>query len=171
MGKTDYRSLMNRDYLGAWDVPESGELVLTIERAGKETVVGEGGSKEECLVIHYSDAAKPMVCNVTNANSIRKVANSPYIEDWKGVRVILYSTEVKYKGEMRDAIRIRDYAPKLPEKLVCADCGKEIVANGDYSAKSIAESSRGQFGRTLCFNCAKKAKADAEKKAKESDIL
>lgn len=171
MSKTDYRTLMNRDYLGAWDIPESGELVLTIERAGKETVVGEGGSKEECLVIHYSDAAKPMVCNVTNANSIRKVANSPYIEDWKGVKVILYSTEVKYKGELRDAIRVRDYAPKLPDKVMCADCGKEITAHGPISAKQIAEGTRGTYGRPLCWDCSQKAKAEADKKAKESDVL
>lgn len=171
MAKTDYRELMDKPYLGAWDIPEDNDLIVTIKSAGKEKVVGEGGRSDECLVLHFSDAPKPMICNATNAASISKVANSTYIEDWVDVRIALYSKEVEFKHEMRDAIRVRDYAPRLPEKVICADCGKEITAHDKYSAKSIAESSRGQFGRPLCFDCAKKAKEAQEAAAKESDIL
>ena len=171
MSKTDYRKLMDKPYLGAWDIPENDDLVLTIKNVAQEEVKGESGRSDDCMVIRFEEVKKPMICNITNGKSISKVAGSKYIEDWRGVRIALYAKEVPFGREMRDAIRVREYAPKLPEKLVCADCGKEIVANGDYSAKAIAESSRGQFGRTLCFDCAKKAKADAEKKAKESDVL
>lgn len=169
--KTDYRTLLDKDYLGAWDIPANGDLILTIKSAGKEKVVGEGGQKEDCLVLHFQDADKPMICNVTNGKRISKVANSTYIEDWIGVRIALYSEEVKYKGEIRDAIRVRETAPKLPDKLICASCGKAIKDVNGYSAASIAEQTRGQYGKILCWDCAKKAKAEAEKKAKESDVL
>ena len=37
MSKTDYRKLMNKEYLGAWDVPEGSDLVLTISKALNST--------------------------------------------------------------------------------------------------------------------------------------
>lgn len=170
MEKTDYRKLMDKPYLGAWDIPEHEDLVLTIKSVGTEEVMNESHKKEEVMMIRFSDAAKPMICNVTNAKSIAKVAGSTYIEDWKGVRIALYSAVVQAFGDTRDAIRVRPYAPKL-EKLVCADCGKDITDHSGYSAKSIAESSRGTYGRALCWDCAQKAKKEAEDKAKESDVL
>lgn len=171
MEKTDYRSLMDKTYLGAWDIPESGDLIVTIRKVAKEKVVGDGGRTEECMVIHFSEAEKGMICNAGNAKSIAKVANSKFIEDWVGVRIALYSKEVEFRHELRDAIRVRDYAPKLPEKLICSECGKPITAQGDYSAETIAEQSRGAYGKVLCWECSKKAKEAAAKKAKESDVL
>ena len=169
--KTDYRKLMDKPYLGAWDIPENGDLILTVKSVGTEEVKGESGRSEDCMVIHFSDANKPMICNITNAKSIAKVANSKYIEDWPGVRIALYQAEVQFGREMRDAIRVRDYAPKLPEKLVCAECGKAITDQNGFTAATIAEQSRGAYGKMLCWECSKKAKKAAEQKAKESDVL
>ena len=171
MSKTDYRKLMNKDYLGAWDVPEGGDLVLTISKVAQEEVKGESGRSDDCMVIHFSDAQKPMICNVTNAQSISKIANSKYIEDWVGVRIALYATEVQFGKKMVDAIRVREYAPKLPDKVMCSDCGEEITAHGPISAKQIAEGTRGTYGRPLCWDCSQKAKAEKDAKAKESDVL
>lgn len=171
MSRTDYRKLLDKDYLGAWDIPENSDLILTIKSVGKEEVMNASRKKEDVMVLHFTDAKKPMICNVTNAKSISKVAGSTYIEDWVGVRIALYSAEVSAFGDTCDAIRVREVAPKLPDKLVCAMCGKEVVGTNGYSASSIAEQTRGQYGKILCWECAKKAKADADKKAKESDVL
>lgn len=170
--KTDYRKMMDKPYLGAWDIPDSGELILTIDKVDTDKVMNESHKEDEKMLVHFKEEKKPMICNVTNAKAISKVAGSTYIEDWVGVRVILYSSEVNAFGETRDAIRIRTYAPKLDEdNLVCADCGKKISAHGKFSAKAIAESSKGAYGKTLCWDCANKAKEEAEAKAKESDVL
>lgn len=172
MSKTDYRKLMNKDYLGAWDAAEA-DLILTIESVAKETVKGEGGKEDECMVIHFSEKdTKPMVCNVTNAQRIAKIANSKYVEDWKGVRIALYAEpNIKVGKVYKDGLRVREYAPKLPDKVMCADCGKEIQAHGPVSAKQIAEGTRGTYGRPLCWDCSQKAKAEMDAKAKESDVL
>jgi len=172
MKKTDYREMMDKPYLGAWDIPEHGELVLTISKVSSEEVMNESHKKDDKMVIYFKETKKPMICNVTNAKSIAKVANSTYIEDWQNVRIILYPAEVDAFGETRDCIRVRNYAPKLDgTNLICADCGKQITDHGKYKAMSIAESSKGAYGRTLCWECAEKAKKTAEKAAKESDVL
>ena len=162
---------MDKPYLGAWDIPENGDLVLTIKSVGKEEVMNESRKKEDVMVLNFTDAKKPMICNVTNAKAISKVAGSTYIEDWPGVRISLYSAEVSAFGETRDAIRVREVAPKLPDKLVCSGCGKAITDQNGYSAATIAEQSRGAYGKILCWECSKKAKEAAAKKAKESDVL
>lgn len=172
MSKTDYRKLMDKPYLGAWDIPENGELVLTIKSVSTDKVMNESRKEEEKMLISFSDAKKPMICNVTNAKAISKATGSTFIEDWTGARIILYATEVSAFGDTRDAIRVRPYAPKLDAtNLVCADCGKPISDHGKFSATNIAESSRGTYGRTLCWDCAQKAKEKADAKAKESDVL
>ena len=166
MAKTDYRSLMDKPYLGAWDIPEDADLILTIDRVVQEEVKGESGRSDDCMVIHFTDAKKPMICNITNGKAISKVAGSKYIEDWKGVRIALYAKEVPFGREMRDAIRVREYAPKLPEKVVCADCGKVIEDHGALKAGALAEGTKATYGRPLCYECAEKAK-----KSKESEEL
>lgn len=172
MDKTDYRTLMDKPYLGAWDIPEGGELTLEIDRCGTDKVMNESHKEDEKLLIYFKDAKKPMICNVTNAKAISKVAGSTYIEDWQGVRIILYTSEVSAFGETRDAIRVRPYAPKLSDaEIKCAECGKTITDHGKYKAKAIAESSKGTYGKPLCWDCANKAKEEAEAKAKESDVL
>ena len=63
------------------------DMVLTIKSAGKESFVGTSGKKEEGLLIYFTEAVKPMICNATNAKTITKVSGSPYVEDWKGTRI------------------------------------------------------------------------------------
>lgn len=170
--KTDYRELLDRTYLGAWDLPDDKDSVATITNVTTGAVTNEQHETSTKILLTFKEYEKQMVCNVGNAENISKVAGSKYIENWIGVRVALYVRhDVKAFGKLRDAIRIRDYAPKLPDKVKCADCGKEIVAHGSHTAKAIAEGTRGAYGRPLCWECSEKAKEQAAEKAKESDIL
>ena len=111
-----------------------------------------------------------MICNATNAKTITKVAGSPYIEDWKGVKIALYSEEVSAFGETVDALRVRPYPPKT-EEYICRDCGCVIADEGKYTARAIAQSARSRFGRNLCMACAKEAKEKQEADEKEGDVL
>lgn len=172
MSKTDYRELMDKSFLGAWDVPLTGDLILTIDKVTKETVTLDGGKKEDHMLIHYKEVEKPMICNVINGQTIAQLANSNYIEDWPGMRIALYAKSgIKVGTKVKDGLRIRETLPKLPDKLVCASCGNPVVAHGGYNAATIAEQSRGAYGKILCWECAKKAKEAADQKAKESDVL
>ena len=139
MTKTHYKKLMNPNYLGSWDVDtEVGYLDIQIVRVDKDLVAGIGGEKEECVVATLKDH-KPMILNSTNLKRIKKIFDSPYIEDWKNktVRVEV----VKAFGEIWDALRIKvqkiDARPELNPKserwqgaieaLQNAKCDMELI--------------------------------------------
>ncbi|MDD4564798.1 MAG: hypothetical protein PHE79_04905 [Eubacteriales bacterium] len=152
--KTHWKKLNNPDYLGAYALDPGEDMILTIKSAGKETFVGTAGKKEEGLLVHFKENVKPMICNATNAKTITKVAGSPYIEDWPGTRISVYSQEVSAFGDTVDALRIRPYAPK--EELYCDDCGSEIKAANGKSPRQIAASTKAKYEKQLCGDCAVK---------------
>jgi hypothetical protein len=39
---------------------------------------------------------------------IAKVVDSPYIEDWIGKNIVIYSAKVKAFGEVVDALRVKN---------------------------------------------------------------
>jgi len=111
--KTHWRKFHNPDYIGAYAFQPGERKIVTIEKAGLEKVTGQGGKKEDCLVIHFKGKEKPLICNVTNSKAIEKVAGSGYIEDWKGVAIELYTTEVQAFGDTVEAVRVKPTAPKV----------------------------------------------------------
>jgi len=118
--KTHWREFHPTDYIGAYAFDPGEEKVLTIKEAHHGRVEGEKGKAEDCLVVHWKEAdVKPMIVNVTNSKAISKVAGSPYIEDWAGTAVSLYTTEVKsFGGEMVEGVRIRQTAPKIEKPIL-----------------------------------------------------
>jgi len=171
MGKIHWKLLQNPDFLGAYALEPGEDLIVTIDNSQKEQFTGTGGKKDEGLVIHFSEKdIKPMICNATNAKTITKIVGSPYIEDWSGSKIQLYSAEVSAFGETVDALRVRPFPPKT-EEYSCKDCGATIEPYKNYTARQMAERSKTKFGRYLCMDCATAA-SEAEKAAeKEGDVL
>lgn len=115
--KTHYRKLANPDYIGAYELMTGDkpiELVVIIESVANVVVTGANNRQDECIVAKLK-GHKPMILNATNCKTIAKLADSPYIEDWAGLKMTLFVAKVKAFGETMDALRIRDKAPKLPE--------------------------------------------------------
>jgi hypothetical protein len=141
MSKTHWKKLQNPDYLGSWAIPPGKEVVYTIKAAGREKVVGVSGRAEECLVVHFTEKVKPMVVNSTNAKAITKLAGSPYIEDWAGVRIQLYVVEVEAFGDTVEAIRVRPRAPATRETLSPEHpkwpAARLSVQNGETTVEAI----------------------------------
>lgn len=106
--------MVNPKYLGSHDLFVSdgkfAEQVVEITAVKMEEVVGEGNKKDMCLVAHLK-GMKPVILNRTNSKTIAKLAQSPAIEKWVGLQVILYVSKVKAFGDVHDAIRIRDHKP------------------------------------------------------------
>lgn len=152
----DYRKFMDKNYLGAWDVPEGEDLILTIDHAEQNEVQNKQG-KDMKLTIHFKEDKKPMILNKTNSDSISKAVGSKRVEKWKGQRISIYVANVSAFGGTTDALRVRDYAPKV-ERAVCADCGKEIKAMDGFSVNQIIIRSRELYNADLCMDCAKKRK-------------
>lgn len=161
----DFRKFMDKNFLGAWDVPEDGELVLTIDHVAREEVKNEKGTKVK-LTLHFKENYKPMVCNVTNGKAIALAHGSNNVEDWAGKKVTIYvAHDVPAFGGTTDALRIRKYAPKTDE-IYCEVCGELItdktIDGKTYKAKAIANNALTKFGKYMCYDCAAAAKAEQE---------
>jgi len=115
MTLTHFKKLQNPDFIGAYALEPGKDLILTIKSCGLEMITGNAGKKEEAMVIHFAESVKPMICNVTNAKSIAKVHKTPYIEEWSGKKIQLYSKRVNAFGEEVDALRVREFLPKTEE--------------------------------------------------------
>lgn len=137
--KTHWKKLSNPNYLGAYAITPDSDMVVTINRAVNEDVVGSSGKKDECLVIHFQEKdVKPMILNVTNAKTIERIHNTPYIEEWSGKKIQLYVAQVNAFGETVDALRIRPIAPKSkPEMTPDHPKWNEAVINVEKNPKII----------------------------------
>lgn len=112
---THWKKLRNPDYLGAYALQPNEELILTIKKAGVETILGVEGKKEDELVIHFNEDYKPMIVNATNAKTIAKVHKTPYVEEWIGKKIQIYARRIRAFGEDMDALRVRDFVPQTKE--------------------------------------------------------
>lgn len=162
---THWKKLMNPDYLGSYALEPGKDLIATIHTVGNEEVTGSDGKKEICSVIHFVEGVKPMILNATNNKTIAKLFKTPYIEQWSGRKIQIYTEKVRAFGEVWDALRIRPFLP-VEKELLCADCGKRIEAFGKTSADVVAKHTLNTYGRMLCSECATKA-ANANKPTDE----
>ena len=53
--------------------------------------------------------------------------------------------------------------PKANVALICERCGKPISSAGKFPASKVAESTKAQFGKQMCFECGKATKAEQDK--------
>ena len=160
----DLRQVL-KPYLGHWDVPENGDLVLTIDKIYEEEIRNQHGTEIKPVMYFQEPNTKPMIVNKVNNDAITKVhGKRTKSNNWSGKKIALYEAR-EPKSADGLALRVRDYAPKS-DVLFCEDCGAEITdheADGKtYKAKAIANNAFTKFGRYLCYDCATKAAAGAE---------
>ena len=153
--KGDFRKFMDKSFLGAWDVPDNSDLVLTVDYAARDEVQNDRG-REKKLTIHFKEDYKPMICNTTNAKAISKAYNSTRVEDWENKKIAIYKATISAFGQTTECLRVREYPPKV-EEYVCEGCGQVIedtLVNGKtFRAKAIANNALTKFGRYLCYDC------------------
>ena len=111
---THWKKLTNPDYIGAYSLQPGEEKVVEIISVCRQKVKGTDGKETECTVAQLKNE-KPFILNRTNCKTITKVAGSPFIENWNGLRVIIYADKVKAFGDVVDALRVKPTAPILPE--------------------------------------------------------
>lgn len=165
---THWKKLTNPNYLGVYSLEDGKDMILTIDKLRKEQVVGSEGKKDECLVCYFVENVKPMIMNKTNLKQIEKLVGSPMIEEWHGFKIQVGSERVKAFGEIVDALRVRKEKPE-EAVIVCKRCGSVIEPFGNLSAAQLAKRNKAKYGVVLCVECAQKAKAELEAKAKESE--
>jgi len=112
--KTHWKKLVNPDYIGAYCIDT--DTTVRIISVGQEEVKGENGKKEICTVARL-EGMKPFIINRTNAKTITKVYNTPYIEDWAGKLITIFPTTTKVAGEVVECLRIRPTMPQPPKPV------------------------------------------------------
>jgi hypothetical protein len=141
--KTHWKKLHNPDYIGAYAFQPGEEKILTIASVTQEDVKNKDGKTDTVMTVRFKEKdVKPLICNVTNAKAIEKVAGSGYIEDWTGVPIQLYVTEVSAFGATVDAVRVRPKRPKLslpalPESGPKYDKVVERLASGEATIEAV----------------------------------
>lgn len=121
----DYRTMYDKDYIGAWDF--KGDTVVTILDVQAKKIKNVQTNKEDKKPIITLDGyEKRWVCNVTNGALIASLYGT-HVEKWHGKKITLYPTQVQAFGRMQDCIRVR---PQAPEDSKRADAGKELVILG-----------------------------------------
>jgi hypothetical protein len=132
--KTHWKKAFNKDYLGAHDLDEGQELKLTIKNVIVKEVTDPQGTKTSCDVAYFTDKkVKPMILNVGACKIIKRFTNSNYIEDWAGTTVQVYVMEnVKAFGETTDALRLREYQPRMEKEELTPDHDKWKGAVNKY---------------------------------------
>ena len=166
--KGDFRKFMDKSFLGAWDVPNGEDLVLTVDYVSKDDVQNEKG-REKKMALHFKERDyKPMICNTTNAKAISKAYGSNDVENWENKKISIYKATISAFGQTTECLRIRDYPPKTDE-IFCEVCGSLITDHGKFKAKVIANNSLSKYGKYMCFDCATAAKEAQEQEASDAE--
>lgn len=153
---THWKKEFNYDFLGSYSLLPKEEKTLTIKETRKQMVKGADGKEKECFVAHFLENEKPMILNKTNCKVISKVYGTPYIEQWKGIRIIIYATPVKAFGEEVDALRIKNENPdsnSLADIEVLFELKKESLSTGEIAGVLRVTSTKEirSYNRTLKF--------------------
>lgn len=168
---THWKKLRHPDYLGVYALDPDKDLIATIGIVKNEMVTGSDGKKEDLTVAHFKESdIKPMILNATNSKTIEKLAKTPYIERWSGLRIQIYADyNIRLGKETVEGLRIRPTLPP-PEKPVCSKCNSNIQPAGKLNALQVAEHTQRAYGMPLCAKCATAEKA-AREAATVTDVL
>jgi hypothetical protein len=79
---------------------------VTIADLKREDVGGEAK-----VVVSFTNGVKALILNKTNGKAIAKALNEPDTKGWRGKDVILVPSQVDFRGDIVDAIRVRAAAP------------------------------------------------------------
>ncbi|HZQ45106.1 MAG TPA: hypothetical protein VFA99_17780 [Acidobacteriaceae bacterium] len=111
-----WKNYIDKNYLGSHNLEPGEEMLLTIARfEGEELVQKVDGKKDEKIakqVLYFKEDVPKMILNVTNGTTIASLYGS-HPESWIGKQIQVYATPVKAFGKTQDALRIRDFVPKI----------------------------------------------------------
>lgn len=156
------------EYLGAEDIDDGAEPILTIDGAWDGTVTTQKG-KEFAEGIAFKEKSvpgilnvRPWIVNATNRKTLKKLFGSTKQEDISGKKIQLYvdhNVRDPQTGGKCDGIRVRATVPRDEPIPHCTDCGNEISGAMGKSARYMAQYTEKHYGVPLCAECAAKRKA------------
>lgn len=161
------------EYLGAEDIDDSTEPILTIDALWNGIVTLQRG-KERKDVLSFKEErvpgirqVRPLIVNATNRKTLRKLYGDAKASTLVGKQIQLYidhKVRDPQDGTLTDGIRIRPFKPRPVEQPPippCADCGQEITPAMGKDARWLAAYTAKNYGVSLCAACAQRRKAAA----------
>lgn len=107
-----WKNFLDKDYLGSHNLESGEEMLVTIEKfTGEEKVKTADGEKVH-TVLYFKENVPKMIMNITNGNTISALYGS-HPDKWIGKQIQIFATPVKAFGKTQDALRIRDFIPKI----------------------------------------------------------
>ena len=112
---TDYRSIYSKEHIGAFDLPEGRDAIVTIERVTAKELHNPT-KKERKPIVHFVGREKSLIVNATNG-AILSSMFGPKIGGWKGKQIALYKTTTSGPGgQVVECVRIRPTPPKVEKE-------------------------------------------------------
>lgn len=115
-GNRHWKNFLDKDYLGSHNLEKGEEMLLTIEKfEGEEMVRKLDGEKDQKMpkpVLYFKEDVPKMIMNITNGNVLSALYGS-HPDEWIGKQIQIYAASVKAFGKTQDALRIRDFIPKI----------------------------------------------------------
>ena len=173
-GKERLGQTRDSDYLGAEDLDDSIEPILTIHHIYNAMVTLQRGKERKDVITFVEESVpgikvvRPLIVNATNRKTLRKIYRAVTAENLEGKRIQLYlehNVRDPSTGDKVDGIRIRPKVPsaKSAEVVMCEMCKKPITAFGQYSAEQMVQISKERFnGRCVCATCGAELKKQME---------
>ena len=131
--KTHYRKAFDSPYLSSADIVEP--TLLTVSHVSLEK---DRTKKTQDMfnTAHFAEKElrpgeklKPMLLNASNSKTMKALANSPFIDDWRGIKITVYvDHNVRFGRETVEGLRISPHAPEkkslTPEQTKAWDSAK-----------------------------------------------
>ena len=153
-----WKNFVDKDYLGSHNLEKGEEMLLTIDRfEGEEMVVKVGSKTEEKVpkqVLYFREDVPKMIMNITNGNTISQLYGT-HPDGWIGKKIQVYATPVKAFGKTENALRIRDFIPRIEidtapfiAKLEAAKTLEELKAVWRSSRQALAQTRHSLLKKT-----------------------
>lgn len=107
-----WKNFIDKDYLGSHNLETGEEMLLTIEKFVGEEKITTGEGEKLKQVLYFREDVPKMIINITNGNMMTQLYGS-HPDGWVGKQIQVYATSVKAFGKTQDALRIRDFVPKI----------------------------------------------------------
>lgn len=115
--KTHFRKAFDSPYLSSADIVEP--TVLTVHHVALE-LDRTKKTKDRFNTAHFvekelrqGEPLKPMILNASNSKTMKGLTNSPFLDDWRDIRITVYvDHNVKFGKETVEGLRISPHAPE-----------------------------------------------------------
>jgi hypothetical protein len=105
----DYRSMFDRDYIGAWDL-QGKDVTKTIAKVEAKKLRNRTAANTK-PVIFFKGAAKGFALNKTNGKIISAMYGNK-TEGWIGKQITIYPTTTTFGSDTVECIRVRPTVPQ-----------------------------------------------------------